>query len=179
RISQLLNQRPDLRISPLRGNLDTRLKKLDSGDFDAIVVAAAGIRRLGWEERITEYLPITISLPAVGQGALCIECRKGDTAVLELINGMDHPETRLCVRAERAFLKRLEGGCQVPIGAYATIVQGVLEIEGLVASVDGGRMVREKKRASVDKPEEVGVSLAEILLAQGGEEILSAVYEAR
>ena len=92
---------------------------------------------------------------------------------------MDHPETRLCVRAERAFLKRLEGGCQVPIGAYATIVQGVLEIEGLVASVDGGRMVREKKRAGIDKPEEVGVSLAEILLAQGGEEILSEVYEAR
>jgi len=179
RISQLLNQRPDLRISPLRGNLDTRLKKLDNGAFDAIVVAAAGIRRLGWEERITEYLPITISLPAVGQGALCIECRKGDTATLERINGMDHPETRLCVRAERAFLKRLEGGCQVPIGAYAAIVQGVLEIEGLVASVDGGRMVREKRTAGVDNPEEVGVSLAESLLAQGGEEILREVYEAR
>jgi len=179
RMSQLLNQRPDLRITPLRGNLDTRFKKLDSGDFDAIVVAAAGIRRLGWEERITEYLPITISLPAIGQGALCIECRKGDTAVLELIHGMDHPETRICIRAERAFMKRLEGGCQVPIGAYATIVQGVLEIEGLVASVDGGRIVREKRTAGVDNPEEVGVSLAESLLAQGGEEILREVYETR
>src|SRR3972149_11709449 len=172
RISQLLNQRPDLRISPLRGNLDTRLKKLDNGAFDAIVLAAAGIRRLGWEERITEYLPVTISLPAIGQGALCIECRNGDTAILERINGMDHPETRLCVRAERAFLKRLEGGCQVPIGAYAAIVQGVLEIEGLVASVDGGRIVREKRRGGIDHPEELGVNLAESLLAQGGEEIL-------
>ncbi|MBI5407521.1 MAG: hydroxymethylbilane synthase [Nitrospirae bacterium] len=179
RISQLLNQRPDLRITPLRGNLDTRLKKLDSGAFDAIVLAAAGIRRLGWEGRITEYLPITISLPAIGQGALCIECRKGDTTVFERINGMDHPETRICVRAERAFLKRLEGGCQVPIGAYATIVQGVLEIEGLVASVDGGRMVREKRAAGIDNPEKLGVSLAESLLAQGGEEILREVYEAR
>jgi hydroxymethylbilane synthase len=93
-------------------------------------------------------------MPAVGQGP-CIECRKGDTAVLERIHGMDHPETHLCVRAERAVMKRLEGGCQVPIGAYAAIVQGVLEIEGLVASVDGGRMVREKKRAGMDKPEEV------------------------
>ena len=176
RISQLLNQRPDLNISPLRGNLDTRIKKLNSGAFDAIVLAAAGILRMGWEEKITEYLPINISLPAIGQGALCIECRKGDSAVLEQISWLGHTETGICIRAERAFLKRLEGGCQVPIGAYATIAGEILEIEGLIASVDGKRMVREKMVTSLDNPEEVGIELAERLLSQGGEEILREVY---
>ncbi len=178
RISQLLNQRPDLNISSLRGNLDTRIKKLDSGVFDAIVVAAAGMLRMGWGERITEYLPVNISLPAIGQGALCIECRKEDQAVLERISGFDHAETSVCVRAERAFLKKLEGGCQVPIGAYATLVHDRLEIEGFVASVDGRRIVREKRVAAKDNPEEIGVILAGSLLSQGGEEILREVYGA-
>lgn len=176
RISQMLNQRPDLKISPLRGNLDTRLRKLDSGVFDAIVLAAAGIRRMGWEERITEYLPISISLPAIGQGALCIECRKEDRGVLELLESLDHEETSLCVRAERGFLKRLQGGCQVPIGAYATAAGDMLEIEGFVASVDGRRMVREKRVERIDNPEVAGVRLAESLLLQGGEEILREIY---
>lgn len=183
RVSQLLNQRPDLKISPLRGNLDTRLKKLDSGVFDAIVVAAAGILRMGWGERITEYLPINISLPAVGQGALCIECREGDRAILEPVRWLDHAETGICIKAERAFLRRLEGGCQVPIGAYATIapnrLEDSLEIEGFIASVDGGRMVREKRVGTTDNPEEAGVRLAESLLLQGGEEILGEVYGTR
>lgn len=180
RISQLLNQRPDLQISPLRGNLDTRLKKLGSGapgtQLDAIVVAAAGIHRMGWEDRITEYLPTSISLPAIGQGALCIECREGDRGVIELISFLNHDETRLCIRGERAFLKRLEGGCQVPIGAYAIIIDDNLEIEGFVASVDGRRMVRDRKIGTIENPEDIGVRLAEGILSQGGEEILREVY---
>ncbi len=176
RISQLLNQRPDMNFSPLRGNLDTRIKKLESGAFDAIVLAAAGILRMGWEEKITEYLPVNISLPAIGQGALCIECRAGDNSILERIGWLNHPETSICVRAERAFLKRLEGGCQVPIGAYATIVHDKLEVEGFIASVDGKRIVREKRVVTTNHSEEIGVALAESLLIQGGEEILREVY---
>jgi len=176
RTSQLLNQRPDLHISTLRGNLDTRLKKLDSGVFEAIVLAAAGVHRLGWEKRITEYLPINVCLPAIGQGALCIECKGDDGNTLELIRWLDHGETRRCIEAERAFLRRLHGGCQVPIGAYATVVGGKLEIEGLIASVDGRRMVREKMAGTPDNSEEIGIRLAESLLSQGGEEILKEIY---
>lgn len=176
RISQLLSHRPDLNISPLRGNLDTRIKKLDSGAYDAIILAAAGVIRMGWAERITEYLPVNISLPAIGQGALCIECREDDNITLEKIKWLNHNEDSLCIRAERAFLKRLEGGCQVPIGAYATINKPLLEIEGFVASVNGKRMVREKKTGSTDNPEDIGIRLAESLLSQGGEEILREIY---
>lgn len=176
RISQLLNQRPDLKISPLRGNLDTRLKKLDSGAFDAIILAAAGIIRLGWGDKITEFLPVNLSIPAIGQGALCIECREGDRDVLDMIDWLDHRESSVCVRAERAFLKRLEGGCQVPIGAYAILTGEGLEISGFIASVDGKRMVKEKKTGLEDNPEGIGLNLAESLLAQGGEEILREVY---
>ncbi|MBI5756017.1 MAG: hydroxymethylbilane synthase [Nitrospirae bacterium] len=178
RMSQLLNQRPDLIITPLRGNLDTRLKKLESGAFDAIVLAAAGIHRMGWKERITEYLPVAISLPAIGQGALCIECRENDKEVCKPISALDHSDTHVCIRAERAFLKRLEGGCQVPIGAYATISGSGIEIEGFIASVDGRRMVREKRSGIIDNPEDAGTGLAESLLLQGGEEILREIYGA-
>ncbi len=176
RISQLLNQRPDLTIHSLRGNLDTRIKKMEAGEFDAIVLAAAGIRRLGWSGRITEYLPVTISLPAIGQGALCIECREADAGTRELLSPLNHPETNICVRAERAFLKRLEGGCQVPIGAYSVLSGNNIIIEGFIASVDGRRMVRDKRTGTTDNPEDTGTALAESLLSQGGEEILSEVY---
>jgi len=176
RISQLLSHRPDLNISSLRGNLDTRIKKLDSGAYDAIILAAAGIIRMGWGERITEYLPVNISLPAIGQGALCIECRENDNTILEKIKWLNHNEDSLCIRAERAFLKRLEGGCQVPIGAYATITKFMLEMEGFVASVDGKRMVREKRTGTSDNPEDIGIRLAESLLSQGGGEILEEIY---
>ncbi|MCC7203375.1 MAG: hydroxymethylbilane synthase [Nitrospirae bacterium] len=179
RISQLLNQRPDIVIHPLRGNLDTRIKKLEAGEFDAIILAAAGIRRLGWADRITEYLPETTSVPAIGQGALCIECRESDGDTLDIIRPLDHMETNICVRAERAFLKRLEGGCQVPIGAYATMKGDGIAIEGFVASVDGRRMVREKRSGTADNPEDAGIALAESLLAQGGQEILQEVYGIR
>lgn len=177
RISQLLNQRPDIIIHPLRGNLDTRINKLEAGEFDAIILAAAGIRRLGWAERITEYLPETISLPAIGQGALCIECREADIGTREMISPLDHRETNICVRAERAFMTRLDGGCQVPIGAYAAMSGGnKITIEGFIASVDGRRMVREKRSGTTGNPEEAGTALAESLLLQGGEEILREVY---
>ena len=121
RMCQLLNIRPDLKIMQLRGNLDTRLRKLDEGQFDAIILAAAGVKRLGWAERITEVLEPGISLPAIGQGAIGIECRIDDKFTNKLIKPLNHPETAVCVRAERAFLKKLEGGCQVPIAAYARL----------------------------------------------------------
>jgi hydroxymethylbilane synthase len=121
RICQLLNKRPDLKISQLRGNVDTRIRKLDEGQFDAIILAAAGVKRLGRAEKITEILPPEISLPAVGQGAIGIECRVDDEFINNLLKNLNHKETSVCVRAERAFLKKLEGGCQVPIAAYARL----------------------------------------------------------
>lgn len=122
RSCQLLSIRPDLKIEQLRGNLDTRLRKLDEGRFDAIILAAAGVKRLGWTERITEIIPPEISLPAIGQGAIGIECRTDDKFISGLISPLNHSETSVCVRAERAFLKRLEGGCQVPIAAHARLI---------------------------------------------------------
>src|ERR1700690_4649406 len=135
RSCQLLHIRPDLKIEQLRGNLDTRIRKLDEGQFDAIILAAAGVKRLGWSDRITELMPPEISLPAIGQGAIGIECRANDKRINNLIKFLDHPETSVCVRAERACLKKLEGGCQVPIAAYARVVNGRLVIDGLVGSV--------------------------------------------
>ena len=122
RSCQLLSIRPDLKIEQLRGNLDTRLRKLDEGRFDAIILAAAGVKRLGWGERITEILSPEVSLPAIGQGAVGIECRTDDEFINKLIAPLNHPDTAVCVRAERALLKKLEGGCQVPIAAYARLI---------------------------------------------------------
>src|SRR5208283_4712837 len=129
RSSQLLNKRPDLKIEQLRGNLNTRLKKLDEGLFDAIILAVAGVKRLGWQDRITEILMPEISLPAIGQGAVGIESRIDDKIINSLISRLNHPETAVCVRAERALLKRLEGGCQVPIAAHARVLNGIIMIE--------------------------------------------------
>lgn len=173
---QFLHYCPDLNIIQLRGNLDTRIKKLDRGDFDAIVVAAAGVRRMGWEERITEYLPASISLPAIGQGALGIECRLDDKDINELLEPFNDQETSLCVRAERAFLKRLEGGCQVPIAGHATTKDGSLVLEGLVGSVDGKKLIRGKLEGRTQDAEDIGYRLAEMLLSQGAEAILAEVY---
>jgi hydroxymethylbilane synthase len=122
RSSQLLNMRPDLQITQLRGNLDTRLRKLDEGQFDAIILAAAGVKRLGLQDRITEILPFEVSLPAIGQGAIGIECRADDEVINEIVGALNHKETSIAVRAERAFLRKLDGGCQVPIAAYARII---------------------------------------------------------
>lgn len=189
---QLKAIRPDLNIINLRGNLDTRIRRLDEGKFDAIVVASAGVRRLGLGDRITEYLPPEIILPAIGQGALGIEIRMNDRFTGELVSFLNHEETSLCVKAERDFLKRLEGGCQVPIAAYARIInkwQGargkgqiselqtlnskLLIMDGLIGSVNGDRILRGRIE---EEPESIGVKLAEDLLSRGGREILNEIY---
>ncbi|MGD0283012.1 MAG: hydroxymethylbilane synthase [Dissulfurispiraceae bacterium] len=176
RSCQLLNKRPDLQIEQLRGNLNTRLRKLDEGLFDAIILAVAGVRRLGWEDRITEILHPEISLPAIGQGAVGIECRIDDDFINSLISPLNHPETALCVRAERALLHRLEGGCQVPIAAHAKVLNGIIAIDGLVGSVTGDRIVKDHIEGNPDHAETIAVRLAEKLLAMGAKEILDEVY---
>jgi len=176
RACQLLNLRPDLKIVQLRGNLDTRLRKLDEGQFDAIILAAAGVKRLGWHNRITETLAPEISLPAIGQGAVGIECRQDDAMVNALIAPLNHPATATCVRAERALLKRLEGGCQVPIAGYATIQDNRLVLNGLVGSIDGTTLVRETMTGDPTDPETLGTDLAETLLRNGADSILRDVY---
>lgn len=176
RSSQLLNVRPDLKIEQLRGNLDTRLRKLDEGKFDAIILAAAGIKRLGWASRITETIPPEISLPAIGQGAIGIECRIGDTFINNIIAPLNHPETSVCVRSERAFLKKLEGGCQVPIAAHARLIDGKIIMDGLVGSISGDRIIRGRIEGNAENAEPLGVALAEDILSRGAKKILDEVY---
>ncbi|MFQ5656886.1 MAG: hydroxymethylbilane synthase [Candidatus Methylomirabilales bacterium] len=172
RQAQLLSYRPDLRIVPLRGNLDTRLRKLTVDDLDAIVVATAGIYRLGRQEEITEVLPFEVSVPAIGQGALGVEVRADDQQTRELVTPLDHRSSSLMVAAERAFLGRLGGGCQVPIAAHARLEGEQLHLTGLVIFPDGSRMVRGERSGSADDVEAIGVALAENLLRQGADRIL-------
>lgn len=176
RQSQLLHARPDLTIVMLRGNLDTRLKKLHEGQFDAIVLAAAGLRRLAWAHEITEYLAPQISLPAIGQGALGIEGRRDDAFIRSLLSGLNHAPSKIAVLAERALLHRLQGGCQVPIAAHATLTGTKVRLEGVVASVDGKELIRDSVEGTIEDPESIGVQLAERLLAHGGERILQGIY---
>lgn len=176
RACQLLSIRPDLRIGQLRGNLDTRLRKLDEGQFDAIILAAAGIIRLGLHHRITEILPFEVSLPAIGQGAVGIECRTHDTFIHTLIMPLNHSETDICVRAERAFLQRLEGGCQVPIAAHARMIDGAIIMDGLVGSVSGDRIISGRSKGIPGEEESMGILLAEEILSKGAKEILDEVY---
>jgi hydroxymethylbilane synthase len=176
RRAQLLNARPDLQIEMLRGNLDTRLRKLKEGQFDAIVLAAAGLRRLAWAEEITEYLDPVVSLPAIGQGALGIEGRSDDRFVRSILGWLDDDATHTAVVAERALLHRLEGGCQVPIAAHATLVDGQLSLEGLVASVDGKMIIRDRVQGQGREARTLGVQLAERLLARGADRILREIY---
>lgn len=177
RQAQILHMRPDFQIMHLRGNLDTRIRKLDEGHFDAIILAGAGVKRLGFTERITEFLSPEVSLPAIGQGALGIETRRDDGFINDLIAFLDHPETSSAVRAERALLKRLEGGCQVPIAAYATLDGDTLKLTALVASTDGKTFVKDAASGNRDKAEEMGTNLAEKLLRMGAYEILKDLYE--
>jgi hydroxymethylbilane synthase len=174
--SQLLHARPDLTIAMLRGNLDTRLRKLREGQYDAIVLAAAGLRRLAWAHEITEYLAPQISLPAIGQGALGIEGRRDDLFICSLLSGLDHAPSHTAVRAERALLHRLQGGCQVPIAAHATVAGTGVRLEGLVSSVDGKELLRDTAEGTIEDPESIGTQLAEQLLARGGDRILQAIY---
>ena len=177
RQAQLLHFRNDFELIPLRGNLDTRLRKLKTMNLDGIVLALAGIKRLGFEENITEIIPTEISLPAIGQGALGIETRMDDKEVEDLIRFLNDQDSSIAVSAERAFLKKLEGGCQVPIAAYASIVGSILRIDGLVGTIDGKRFIRDHVEGPVEEAESLGIKLAEILLDQGAKEILEEVYK--
>ncbi len=177
RKAQLLNLRPDLEIVPLRGNLDTRLKKLMAMNLDAVILAAAGLRRMKWEGQVSEFFEPETMVPAIGQGALAVETREGDERVRRAVAPLDHPSTRVSVLAERAFLRRLEGGCQVPIGGLGRIRAGKLALTGLVAGVDGRRVVKGKVEGPLEKNTELGVQLAEDLLGRGAEEILREVYQ--
>ena len=171
--AQLLAFNPQLSIEMLRGNVDTRLRKLDEGQYDAIVLAAAGLRRLGWQDRIRELIPVEIMCPAVGQGALAIETRDDGGVAQELVRKLDHADTRTAVTAERAMLEKLGGGCQVPIGGYAFLEKGVIQMRAIVASPDGKRVVRAEL-SGVD-PLRTGASLGRNLLEKGAEEILKAL----
>ena len=175
--AQLRHNRRDVVIRPLRGNLDTRLRKLETEDMDAIVVAAAGVKRLNFEDRITEYLDEEIMLPAVGQGALCIEIRENDPPVWELISALDDSQTRTIVSGERAFLNRLEGGCQIPIAGHGKIKSDRYLLTGLVCEVDGSRMIKDSISGPVEEPERIGIELAERLLDKGADRLLEKLKE--
>ena len=171
RAAQLRRFRPDLTLVELRGNVDTRLKKLERGDYDAIVLAKAGLDRLGWSEKITEVIPPEISLPAVGQGAIGVECRAADEEV-HLIARLDHAETRCGVEAERALLAELEGGCQVPLGAWGRVADGELVLDACVLSADGTECLRQRANGAVSDSEAVGRNLAQKMLEAGADRIL-------
>ncbi|WP_312116182.1 hydroxymethylbilane synthase, partial [Brevibacillus reuszeri] len=174
RSAQILAHRPDIQIESLRGNIDTRVRKLEEGNFDAIILAAAGLERVNFEGEIAQFLPVEISLPAVGQGALAIECRADDEEMLALLKRIDHEPTRRAVTAERSFLHKLQGGCQVPIGAYATVAEdNLITLTGMVGSPDGKQLF--KNTATGNDPLALGIQVAEALLAQGAGEVLEQV----
>ena len=174
RAAQILHYRPDLEIVPLRGNVDTRLRKVDSGEMDAIILAVAGLHRLGWDFRIDQILPQEICLPAVGQGALALEVRSDDLETKKYIEFLNDPETGDAVTAERSFLRHLEGNCQVPFGVYGDISGGMLSLEGTILSVDGKISIREKLSGYRHEAEKLGIELAEKLASQGGQEIIES-----
>ncbi len=176
RQSQILAARPDLKVKFLRGNVQTRLAKLDDADYDGIILAAAGLLRLELEERIRGYIEPEECLPAGGQGAVGIECRMADTAILELLKPLHHTPTAEAVLAERAMNRRLEGGCQVPIACYAIHQENQLWLRGLVAEPDGSRLLSDEIRGPASEGEGMGIELAERLLAAGADEILRKVY---
>ncbi len=173
---QLAARRPDLNIIDLRGNVNTRLQKLDDGEYDAIILAAAGLKRLKFEDRITEFLATDISLPAIGQGAVGIECRRDDDWVNDLLAPLNDPDTATRVAAERAMNLRLQGGCQVPIAGYAELEHGILLMRGLVGRVDGSEIVRGEIAGPPEDAAHLGQVLAEDLLARGADEILAELY---
>lgn len=175
RRAQLLAWRGDLEAVDLRGNLNTRLDRLDRGDYDAILLAAAGVIRLGWRDRISEWLDPDRWLPAVGQGALAIVAREGDERVAERLRSLHHEATGLAVVAERALLRDLEGGCQIPIGALATVADEAIHLSALVASLNGERVLRHTARGALSGAEELGRSVADALRAAGADEVLDEI----
>ena len=178
RQAQLLALRPDLRISPLRGNVDTRLRKMLEGQYDAIVLAGAGLKRLGLSAPHMHSLPADVFLPAVGQGALGIECHSGRKDILDMLAFFEHRPTRICVEAERGFLAGLNGGCQVPIAGHAVMVdENHFTLHGLVAEVDGSEVLRRTVTADCTDPRTVGLALSSSLLQDGAQEILARLYD--
>jgi len=177
RASQLKHIRPDLNIESIRGNLDTRIKKLKAGDYDAIVLAAAGLRRLGQSNEITEYLDETIMLPAVGQGALCIETRQKDAKIAAIMKKLDHHDTRICVMGERAFLKQIEGSCHIPVACFGEIKENKVMLTAVVASVNGKELVKECIISPANKVEYSGRALADKVLEKGGKLILEQLNQ--
>ncbi|HBO37325.1 MAG TPA: hydroxymethylbilane synthase [Pasteurellaceae bacterium] len=173
---QLKKWRPDLDIQSLRGNVGTRLNKLDNGDYDAIILASAGLIRLGLNERITSFIATETSLPAAGQGAIGIECRIDDEYVRQLLAPLADAETTACVLAERAMNNCLQGGCQVPIGGYAVQQNGALYLRALVGALDGSVIIRAEGKSAVENAEDLGIQVAQQLLQQGADKILQAIY---
>ncbi|MBE9003504.1 hydroxymethylbilane synthase [Fortiea sp. LEGE XX443] len=176
RLAQLRHQFPHFTFKDVRGNLNTRLAKLDAGEYDALILAAAGLQRLGMGDRVHQVIPKEISLHAVGQGALGIECRSDDKELISLLKAIEHPETRDRCLAERAFLRDLEGGCQVPIGVNTEIDDGNLTLTGVVASVDGQKLVKDTVSGTVSNAEALGTELANRLRQQGAQEILEQIF---
>jgi hydroxymethylbilane synthase len=172
---QVLNSRQDIQIVDIRGNLNTRINKLDKSNWDGMILAKAGVTRLGWTQRITEILSFEIMLPAVGQGALAVEMRNGDKRIEELLRTLHHIPTALTVTAERSLLRHLEGGCQIPIGAYAQVQGNELRLDAVIGSLDGKRMVKGNRSGSHADAERIGIELAEELLKRGGKEILDEI----
>ena len=172
---QLLNAHPDMQIVEIRGNLNTRLIKLDSSEWDGMILAKAGVTRLGWEQRITDMLPFELMLPAVGQGALAIESRSDDQNVEEMLRPLHHHPTAATVTAERALLRYLEGGCQIPIGAHGQIIENELRLDAIIGSLDGKRIVRGKNIGTIAHADQIGIDLAKELFNQGGKEILEEI----
>ena len=175
RHAQLLAIRPDLQIENLRGNVNTRLQKLDAGDFDALILATAGLKRLGYQSKIVEILSPEVMLPAVGQGALAIETLKNNFKICEMLKFIDDKNTRAVTNTERAFLRVVEGGCQVPVGVYAQIEGNKITADAVIASLDGKKTIRDKISGPIDEAEYIGEDLANKLLYTGGKEILQSI----
>ena len=175
RKSQLLHHRPDLSIHDIRGNLQTRRKKLEDSDWAGMLLARAGVKRLGWDEIISEILSADFILPAVGQGALAIETRANDEPTKQKVQILNHPETRVAVESERALLRKLEGGCQVPIGTHGRIENGQLKLDAMIAGLEGTPMIRGTRSGSPEDAEKMGIDLAEELFRKGGDKILESI----
>ena len=175
RKAQLLAFRPDFKILDLRGNLDTRLKKLDSDDMEAIIVAHAGLIRMGYTGTISQIIPFDIMLPAVGQGSLCIEIRKNDERIKKIVSRIDDRQTKIAVDCERALLAKLQGGCQVPIGAYAEVQENTVSIEAVISTLDGDHAIRDKHSGPIKQAAKIGEELAQRMLESGGEKILHEI----
>ncbi|HLZ49482.1 MAG TPA: hydroxymethylbilane synthase [Candidatus Acidoferrum sp.] len=179
RQAQLRHIRPDLDVRDLRGNVDTRLRKVESGEYEAVMLAKAGLDRLGWGGRITETMAPEVFMPAVGQGAIAVECRLKDTEAAEIVGGLDDAETRTAIIAERALLAALHGGCQVPLGAWARIERGELVLEACVCSVDGLQYVKQRATAAPEQAAELGAHMANLLIEAGAQNILEEVSRQR